>query len=77
MVVPLLETTMTKIPSLHPTTRAWLLDGPLATHIPAYVSRLKRGRYAVTTASRCLSAGAHFAHWMSMSHIPVHVLDDE
>ncbi len=68
---------MTKIPALHPTTRAWLLDGPLASHIPAYVSRLKSGRYAATTASRCLSAVAHFAHWMSMSHIPVHVLDDD
>jgi len=77
MVVPLLETTMTKIPALHPTTRGWLLDGPLSPHIPAYISRLKRGRYAATTASRCLSAVAHFSRWMSMSHIPVHVLDDD
>jgi integrase/recombinase XerC len=77
MVVPLLETTMTKIPALHPTNRAWLLDGPLSPHVPAYISRLKRGRYAATTASRRLSAIAHFAHWMSMSHIPVHVLDED
>jgi integrase len=54
-----------------------LLDGPLSLHVPAYVARLKRGRYAATTAGRCLGAVAHFAHWMSMSHMPVHVLDDD
>ena len=37
---------MTQIPSLHPRTHAWLLDGPLSPHVPAYISRLKRGRYA-------------------------------
>jgi len=68
---------MAKIPALHPTTRAWLLDGPLSLHVPAYVARLKRGRYAATTAGRCLGAVAHFAHWMSMGHMPVHVLDDD
>lgn len=68
---------MTKIPSLHSINRAWLHDGPLSPHVPAYISRLKRGRYAATTAGRCLAAVAHFAHWMSMSHMPVHVLDDD
>lgn len=68
---------MTKIPSLHPINRAWLLDGPLSPHVPAYISRLKRGRYAATTAGRYLAAVAHFAHWMSMSHMLVHVLDDD
>lgn len=68
---------MTKIPALHPATRAWLLDGPLAPHVHAYVSRLKRGRYAMTTSGRYLGAVAHFAHWMSMSRMPVHVLDDD
>ena len=68
---------MTKFPALHPVTRAWLLDGPLAPHVHAYVSRLKRGRYAATPAGRCLAAVAHFAHWMSMSRMPVHVLDDD
>ncbi len=68
---------MTQIPSLHPTNRVRLLEGPLSPHVPAYISRLKRGRYAASTASRCLAAVAHFAHWMSMSHIPVHVLDDD
>ena len=48
---------MTQIPSLHPSTHAWLLDGPLSPHVPAYISRLKRGRYAATTAGRCLAAG--------------------
>ena len=33
---------MSKIPALHPTVRGWLLDGPLAAHVPAYVARLKR-----------------------------------
>jgi integrase len=68
---------MSSITALHPVTRAWLLDGPLSLHVPAYVSCLKRGRYALTTAGRCLGAVAHFAHWMSMSHLPVHVLDDD
>ena len=68
---------MTRISSLHPRTRAWLLDGPLSPHVPAYISRLKRGRYAATTARSCLAAVAHFAHWMSMCRMPVHVLDDD
>ena len=68
---------MPQIPSLHPRTRAWLLDGPLSPHIPAYIARLKRGRYAATTARSCLAAVAHFAHWMSMCHMPVHVLNDD
>ena len=67
---------MSKIPSLHPINRAWLLDGPLSPHVPAYISHLKRGRYTAFSAGRRLAAVAHFAHWMSMSHIPVHVLDD-
>ena len=62
---------MTQIPSLHPRTRARLFDGPLSPHVPAYISHLKRGRYAATTAGRCLAAVAHFAHWMSMCHMPV------
>jgi len=31
---------MPKLPALHPTVRSWLLDGPLAEHVPAYVARL-------------------------------------
>jgi integrase/recombinase XerC len=67
---------MTKIPALHPTARAWLLEGPLSPHVPAYVARLKRGRYAASTAGRCLGAVAHFAHWMSMCSLPAHMLND-
>jgi integrase len=67
---------MAKIPALHPTARAWLLEGPLSAHVPAYLARLKRGRYATNTAGRCLGSVAHFAHWMSMCNLPVHMLDD-
>lgn len=67
---------MIKIPALHPTLRAWLLEGPLSPQVPAYVARLKRGRYAGHTSGRCLNAVAHFAHWMSMCHLPARMLDE-
>lgn len=67
---------MTKIPALHPTLRTWLLEGPLAAQVPAYVARLKRGRYAAHTCARCLNAVAHFAHWMSMCSLPARMLDE-
>ena len=67
---------MTKIPALHPTLRAWLLEGPLSAHVPAYIARLRRGRYATNTSGRCLNGMAHFAHWMSMCHLPVHMLEE-
>lgn len=67
---------MTKIAALHPTVRAWLLEGPLAAHVPAYVARLRRGGYATHTSGRCLNGVAHFAHWMSMSRLPVSRLDE-
>jgi integrase/recombinase XerC len=67
---------MTKIPALHLTVRAWLLEGPLAAHVPAYVARLRRGDYATNTSARCLSSVAHFAHWMSMCRLPVGLLDE-
>ena len=67
---------MTNIPALHPTLGAWLLEGPLSAHVPAYVARLKRGRYATHTSGRCLNAVAHFAHWMSMCHVPASMLDE-
>ena len=40
---------MTEIPELHPILGAWLLEGPLSAQVPAYVARLKRGRYATQT----------------------------
>ena len=67
---------MTKIPTLHPILRAWLLEGPLSAQVPAYIARLRRGRYATHTCGRCLNAVAHFAHWMSMCHLPSRMLDE-
>ena len=67
---------MTKIPELHPLLRAWLLEGPLSAQVPAYVARLQRGRYATHTSARCLNGVAHFAHWMSMCHVPTRMLDE-
>ena len=67
---------MTKIPELHPILGAWLLEGPLSAQVPAYVARLKRGRYATHTCARCLNAVAHFAHWMSMCHLPACMFDE-
>ena len=67
---------MPKIPAINPLLQAWLLEGPLSAQVPTYVERLRRGRYATHTSSRCLNGVAHFAHWMSMCHLPAHMLDD-
>ena len=67
---------MPKIPAINPLLQAWLLEGPLSAQVPAYVERLRRGRYATHTSGRCLNGMAHFAHWMSMCHLPVHMLDE-
>ena len=67
---------MPKIPSINPLLQAWLLEGPLSAQVPAYVERLRRGRYATNTSARCLNGLAHFAHWMSMCHLPAHMLND-
>lgn len=67
---------MTAVTALHPLIQGWLLEGPLADHVPAYVERLRRGRYAANTASKCLNCVAHFAHWVSMCHIPLALLND-
>lgn len=57
---------MFEITALRSAEHAWLFDGPLAAFVPAYVARLKDGRYAPGTMRRCLSALAHFAHWMAL-----------
>ena len=62
--------------SLHPTTRAWLLEGPLAAFVPAYIARLKRGRYASGTINRTMAALAHFARWMSLCRLSANKLDE-
>ncbi len=67
---------MPKIPALNPLLQAWLLEGPLSAQVPAYVERLRRGRYAAHTSNRCLNGVAHFAHWMSMCHLPARMLDE-
>lgn len=67
---------MPKIPAINPLLQAWLLEGPLSAQVPAYVERLRRGRYATHTSGRCLNGVAHFAHWMSMCHLPVLMLDE-
>ena len=67
---------MTKIPALRPTLQTWLLEGPLSAQVPAYVARLRRGRYATHTCGRCLNAVAHFAHWMSTCFLPARILDE-
>ena len=66
---------MPKIPAINPLLQAWLLEGPLSAQVPAYVERLRRGRYATHTSGRCLNGVKHFAHWMSMCHLPAHMLD--
>lgn len=67
---------MSKIPSLHPVLQGWLLNGPLAAYVPAYLERLERGRYASSTSRRCLNAVAHFAHWMSLCRLPMARIDE-
>lgn len=67
---------MSEIPSLHPTLQGWLLDGPLAEYVPAYVERLQRGRYASSTSQRCLNTVAHFAHWMLLCRLAAAKLDE-
>jgi integrase/recombinase XerC len=67
---------MVNIHALHPMVRAWLLEGPVSAHVPAYVARLRRGRYATATSGRYLNGVAHFAHWMSMCHLPARMLDE-
>lgn len=67
---------MSEIPALHKTVRAWLLEGPLAAHVPAYVARLKRGEYAQGTMRRCLGGVAHFAHWMALCRLGVEQVDE-
>jgi integrase/recombinase XerC len=68
---------MEKIPSsLHPTVRAWLLDGPLAAHVPPYVARLTQAGYASSTTARCLAAVGHFARWMALIRLTPNRIDE-
>lgn len=67
---------MDPITSLHATPKGWLLDGALAPHVDAYTAYLRRGRYSGNTANKYVGSIAHFAHWMSLCHLPVRMLDD-
>ena len=67
---------MINVRALQPSLRVWLLEGPLCAHVPAYVARLRRGRYAPHTCERNLNALAHFAHWLSMCHLSAHMLNE-
>lgn len=67
---------MIMTPDLHLPLRDWLLEGPLSAQVPAYLARLKRGGYALHTCERNLNALAHFAHWLAMCHLPVHMVDE-
>jgi integrase len=67
---------MIMTPAMHLPLRDWLLEGPLSAQVPAYLARLKRGGYALHTCERNLNALAHFAHWLAMCHLPVHMVDE-
>jgi integrase/recombinase XerC len=59
------------------TTRARLLNGPLSQVVPRYVAKLKRSRYSTQSAQSHLGVLGHFAQWLSMCHLPIHVVDEE
>lgn len=67
---------MSEIAALHPVVRAWLLEGPLFSHVPSYVARLRRGRYAGSSTRHCLNGVAHFSHWMARCSLTAELLDD-
>ena len=67
---------MSEIAALHPVIRTWLFEGPLSSHVSAYVARLRRGRYAPSTVGHCLNGIAHFSHWMAQCSLPAQLLDE-
>ena len=68
---------MDPIRTLHPLARAWLLDGPLSSHLDAYLALLERGRYAEGSIEKHLRALAHFAHWMTCCRLAAGQLDED
>ncbi|HEY6612665.1 MAG TPA: tyrosine-type recombinase/integrase [Pseudomonas sp.] len=77
MLVSQLEINMDSIRTLHPLTRAWLLDGPLSAHLDGYLTLLERGRYAEGSIEKQLRALAHFAHWMTRCRLAAGQLDED
>jgi integrase/recombinase XerC len=76
MVISQLEITMDSIRSLHPLARAWLLDGPLSSHVDAFQALPGRGRYAEGSIDKGLRALAHFAHWMTRCRLSADQIDE-
>jgi len=68
---------MKLIAPLHPTTRAWLLSGALAPHLPAFVEKLRLGRYATCTTQHYVAGIAHFSRWMTQQNLLVQCLDEQ
>lgn len=62
---------MDPITSLQATPNAWLLNSVLAPHVEAFATRIERGRYSPSTASRHLGSIAHLAQWMTQLGLPV------
>ena len=68
---------MDSIRTLHPLAKAWLLDGPLAAHLDAYLALLQRGRYSPGSTATYVRALAHFAHWMTRCRLEAGQLNEE
>ena len=67
---------MELIRSLHPMSRAWLLDDPLSPYVDAFQAQLERGRYADTSIDKALRAWSHFAHWMTRCRLCAEHIDE-
>ncbi len=68
---------MDPIRTLHPLSRAWLLDGPLSADLDAYLTLLERGRYAEGSIEKHLCALAHFSQWMTRCRLAAEQLDED
>ena len=77
MLVSQLETNMDPFRTLHPLARAWLLDGPLSSHLDAFLALLEQGGYAEGSIEKRLRALAHFAHWMTRCRLVAQQLDED
>jgi integrase/recombinase XerC len=77
VVISQLEISMDSIRTLHPLAKAWLLDGPLAAHLDAYLELLERGGYSPGSSATYVRALAHFAHWMTRCRLETEQLNEE
>lgn len=67
---------MSKFPVADATVQRWLLNGPLAAYAPAYLERLRHGRYSEQTMWRKLHAVAHVSCWMALCRCGAESLDE-